>query len=187
MNLAKPNAWQWLEQQVDLTRGDGVSMLLQTARGLSHVHSKCIVHLDMKPENIVSWDAGHDGMKFQVADFGHCKRGPKDHKGNAERVAADMVNAAIYRPLHLFYAAGAEVGAHYSFDLWAFGCIVFDVLQKHPRWRSEDGRATRLFSGVRMNVDFITVLHGRDYRLVKHVEKDVLALIVRLQLVEQTV
>ena len=92
-----------------------------------------------------------------------------------------MVNATIYRPLHLFHAAGSEVSVCYSFDLWAFGCIVFDVMQRHPRWRSEDGRVARLFSGARMNGVYDYVLRVRNYRLAKMLEKDVYALVIRCQ------
>ena len=151
MPLADGNLWQWLEGCVDFNRGHGVSALVQIARGLSFVHSNGIVHLDLKPENIVTRDSGKGCCNFQIADFGQCQLGANGQKSRASKIASDMVNATIYRPLHLFHAASSVVSVCYSFDLWAFGCIVFDVMQRHPRWRSEDGRVARLFSGVRMN------------------------------------
>ena len=69
----------------------------------------------------------------------------------------------------------------YSFDVWAFGCVVFDVMQTHPRWRSTDGRAARLFSGVKMRDEYDYIVRVRNYRLAKMLEKDVVALVVRRQ------
>ena len=92
-----------------------------------------------------------------------------------------MVNATIYRPLHLFHAAGSEVSVCYSFDVWAFGCIVFDVLQEHPRSRSAVAKVARLFSGVRMNDEYDYVLRVRNYRLVQMLEKEVATLVIRCQ------
>ena len=154
--------------------------MVQIARGLSFVHSTGIVHLDLKPENIVTRDCGKGCCNFKVADFGQCQLGAQG-QNPPSKIMSDMVNATIYRPLHLFHAAGSEVSVRYSFDLWAFGCIVFDVMQRHPRWRSADGRAARLFSGVRMDGEYDYVLRVRNYRLVKMLEKDVAAFVIRCQ------
>ena len=181
MPLADGNLWQWLEACVDFTRGHGVSALVQIARGLSFVHYTGIVHLDLKPENIVTRDYGKGCCNFQIADFGQSHLGANGHKSLASKIASDMVNATIYRPLHLFHAAGSEVSVCFSFDLWAFGCIVFDVMQRHPRWRSADGRVARLFSGVKLNGEYDYVLRVRNYRLIKMLEKDVAALVIRCQ------
>ena len=181
MPLADGNLWQWLEGCADFTRGRGASALVQIARGLSFVHSTGIVHLDLKPENIVTRDSGNGRCVFQIADFGQCQLGANGQKSRASKIASDMVNATIYRPLHLFHAASSVVSVCYSFDLWAFGCIVFDVMQRHPRWRSEDGRVARLFSGVRMNGVYDYVLRVRNYRLAKMLEKDAATLVIRCQ------
>ena len=181
MPLADGNLWQWLEGCAELTPGQGVSVMVQIARGLSFVHSSGIVHLDLKPENIVTRYVGQGCCNFQIADFGQCQAGAKGPKAVATKIAADMVNASLYRPLHLFHAAGSEVRVCYGFDVWAFGCIVFDVMQRHPRWRSDCGKEGRLFSGVRMTDAYDLVLRVRNYRLVKILDKDVAALVVRCQ------
>ena len=187
MSLADGNLWQWLQGCVDLTRGRGVSALVQIARGLSFVHSNGIVHLDLKPENIVTRQntvtrhSTQGCCNFQVADFGQCQLAAKGQKSAASMIASDMVNATIYRPLHLFHAAGSEVSVCHSFDVWAFGCIVFDVLQEHPRSRSAVAKVARLFSGVRMNDEYDYVLRVRNYRLVQMLEKEVATLVIRCQ------
>ena len=193
MPLATGNLWQWVDRTsgdwVNHTRGDRASALVQIARGLSYVHHAGIVHLDMKPENVIVFEppavAGStkpDGAcLFQIADLGVCARGPKGDNTMGSSVASDMVNAVVYRPLHLWYAAGSMVYAKYNFDLWAFGGIVFDVMQRHPRLRSQGGNALRLLSGVPMKQPYMDVLRVRNYRLTKQLEEDQVAVVVRLQ------
>ena len=180
MPLGKGNLWQQLDGDGDLTRGDGVSILVQIARGLSYVHNAGLVHLDMKPENIIAYESADGCSLVQVADFGQSMTGPKHNRRVGSKIASDMVNTGVYRPLHLFAAAGAQVTVQYSFDVWAFGCIVFDVLLKHPRWRSKDGRAMRLFSGLTMRHAFET-MRLRNYRLTRFLDAQAVALVVRFQ------
>ena len=96
-------------------------------------------------------------------------------------MAADLVNTEAYRPLHLFREARREGRVQYSFDCWAFGCVVFDVLQRHPRSRGSDGRLLRLFHHVDMKSDLQAALRLRNYRLAKMLDRDVVVLVVRLQ------
>ena len=96
-------------------------------------------------------------------------------------MAADLVNTETYRPLHLFREARSEVRVQYSFDCWAFGCIVFDVLQRRPPSRGSDGRLLRLFHHVDMKSDQEAALKVRNYRLTKMLDRGVVMLVVRLQ------
>ena len=175
MTLADGNLWQWLDTSSAITRGDGVSSLVQVGRGLTYLHGVGIVHLDLKPENIVATRTSAGCSLFQVADFGQCM-----HAANG-KIASDMVNSELYRPLYLFHTACAEVRVRFSFDLWAFGCVIFDVLQAHPRLRSSQGRFLRLFSGVQVKGDFHCALRVRNYRLVNKLAKAVVAAVVRFQ------
>ena len=137
--------------------------------------------MDMKPDNVLAYDTRScGGSVFQVADFGLCMRGPNDTMPGA-KIKSNAVNATIYRPLDLFHNAGCEVPVHYRFDLWAFGCIVFDVCQTHPRLRSSAGRALRLFEGVNMKAEIMDAFRVRNYRLTKHLEKDVVVVVARFQ------
>ena len=178
MPLATSKLWQWLNLR-EITRGDGVAALVQIARGLSYIHHKCVAHMDMKPDNVLTYDTRGCGG-FQVADFGMCMRGPSDAVPG-DKIKSNAVNSTIYRPLDLFHNAGCEVPAQYRFDMWAFGCIVFDVCQSHPRLRSSDGRALRLFEGVNMKATIMQAFRVRNYRLTKHMEKDVVVVVVRFQ------
>ena len=178
MPLATHDMWQWLNLR-DVTRGDGVSALVQVARGLSYIHHASVVHMDMKPDNILVHVSANSELSFQVSDFGSAVMGPTEG-GVEHRTKCSGVNAALYRPLDLFHNPGRTVYVHYRFDLWAFGCIVFDGLQ-HPRFRSTDGSAARLFTGVNMMSDIKDALRVRNHRLVRHLEAAVVAVVVRFQ------
>ena len=74
-----------------------------------------------------------------------------------------------------------EVHVLYGFDTWAFGCIVFDVLQQHPRLRSVEDKVMRLFSCVNMKLDCAQVLSVRNYRLTQKMAGNDIALVLRCQ------
>ena len=61
-----------------------------------------------------------------------------------------MIQSEVYRPWDLFHAAQSLVRLRPRHDVWAFGCLAYEVAQMHPGiWR--EGRApSRLFSGVNM-------------------------------------
>ena len=178
MPLATHDMWQWLKLR-DITRGDGVSALVQVARGLSYVHYASVVHMDMKPDNILVYVTANDIPSFQVSDFGSAMVGPTEG-GASHRIKCAAINTAWYRPLDLFHHPGRTVYVHYRYDVWAFGCIVFDGLQ-HPRLRSTDGYAARLFTGVNMLSDIKDALRMRNHRLVRHLEAAAVAVVVRFQ------
>ena len=153
--------------------------MVQVARGLCHVHTAGLVHLDMKPDNVLT-DIMSGHHVARVADFGSSVPGPTAATRHERLVAGDTVNSAGYRPLHLLYAGATRVSVQYGFDIWAFGCIVFDVLQTHPRWRSPDGRALRLFSGITSKrLEYAHIIRLRNQRISKMLETQAVALVLR--------
>ena len=178
MPLAAHDMWQWLNLR-NITRGDEVSALVQVARGLSYVHYAGVVHMDMKPDNILVYMTVNGGLSLQISDFGSAMAGPTDNR-TGQRIECAAINTALYRPLDLFHNPFRTVYVHYRCDLWAFGCIVFDGVQ-HPRLRSTDGRAARLFTGVNMMSDIRDTLRVRNHRLVRHLDAAAVAVVTRFQ------
>ncbi len=126
------------------------SLALQVLAGLGHVHGHGVVHLDLKPDNVLVQPAVA-GYTCCLADFG-LAQAMTDFKGIAAdpTTTADCINTAEHRPFDLFQLAGrSAVAVHPRHDMWAFGCLVFDVIQRSPRLRDcPSGRPLRLMSGV---------------------------------------
>ncbi|XP_015786422.1 myosin light chain kinase, smooth muscle isoform X2 [Tetranychus urticae] len=88
----------------------------QICEGLEYIHSKNILHLDMKPENILC--VSRTGNRIKLIDFGLARKyNPKEKLqilfGTPEFVAPEVVNYE-------------EVG--FGTDLWAVGVICYILL-----------------------------------------------------------
>ena len=81
--------------------------------------------MDLKPENVLVQDGF--AQTFLIADFGICRSSTRDggiiHGG---RVQPDEVNTLEYRPIYLC-GTSSEVSVHTTMDVWALGCIMFEV------------------------------------------------------------
>ncbi len=65
-----PSAHTLLERMGRMSVGDAVHVILDIARGLEHVHSRNIIHRDIKPDNILITQSG----VAKLADLGLAKR-----------------------------------------------------------------------------------------------------------------
>ena len=81
-----------------LRRAEVTKLFRQTLAGLSYVHSKNIVHLDIKTNNFLVF---LPSQRVALSDFGFCRALPVDGQ---TRVRADEVYAAYYRPIECLYA-----------------------------------------------------------------------------------
>ena len=54
----------------DLTEDILKGMIRQVAMGLEHIHSKNIVHLDLKPENLIANKNPNGDFNCKIVDFG---------------------------------------------------------------------------------------------------------------------
>ena len=96
-------------------------------------------------------------------------------------MSVEIVNSKPYRPVELFHVLTPQVPARYGYDRWAFGCLVFDMMQIHPRLTNSSGQQLRLFSKCDMSRDQRQVMAIRDSRLCEFTDKSMRELIIAAQ------
>ncbi|KAG9342922.1 hypothetical protein JZ751_015138 [Albula glossodonta] len=84
---------------------------------LEYLHGKQIIHRDLKPENILL----NEEMHIQITDFGTAKQLSSDSR---QARANSFVGTAEYVSPELL----TERSACKSSDLWALGCIIYQLV-----------------------------------------------------------
>lgn len=97
-------------------------MFFMICQGLSVLHSKFILHRDLKPANILI----KDGI-LKLADFGLSR--------NLDYEMSCNVVTRWYRAPELFFG---DKKYTFSVDIWAFGCILGELLLRIPLFPGED-------------------------------------------------
>lgn len=108
------------DKDIIFSRGDVKSWLLMMLRGLHHLHSRFILHRDLKPNNLLLSDRG----VLKIADFGLAR----DY-GQAYTNMSPNVVTRWYRAPELFLGA-RSYGT--GIDIWASGCIFAEILLRTP-------------------------------------------------------
>lgn len=116
--------------QGPLPLGEAVSVAVELARGLEAAHAQDIVHRDLKPANIKLTPGG----RVKILDFGLAKVVPSDAARTATGTERGMVvgTAGYMSPEQ---ARGKPVDKRA--DIWAFGCVLFEMLTGRPAFRGE--------------------------------------------------
>jgi serine/threonine protein kinase/Tol biopolymer transport system component len=121
---------------------EATSIARQTAEALLTAHDKGIVHRDLKPANIALTE--HD--KVKVLDFGLAKA------GEAAKSSVDVMNSPTLTSPTILSGVGVVLGtaaymspeqakgraADKRSDVWAFGCVFFEMLAGRRAFEGED-------------------------------------------------
>ena len=198
------NFWQWVVQRHEAADAPAVagphdmhmpfvqrSVILQVASGVAHIHARHVVHLDLKPDNVLV-DRIHDtshlaggGVRCQLADFGMCQATAEiEGIPFGSRVQSDEVNTVTYRPFWLIRHV-RSVQLTPLFDVWALAGIVFDVAQApQHRLRNRGGDYIRFMTGVVMSGDqpaHSAMCLERNRRVMQHARPSMRSIILAAQ------
>ncbi|XP_043203160.1 death-associated protein kinase 1-like [Amphibalanus amphitrite] len=108
--------FEFVTEKDHVSEAEAALFIKQILRGLEHMHSKRIAHLDLKPENVMLLSKNRPQLK--LIDFGLSRRIEPGQElrnmlGTPEFVAPEIIN---YEPLGL------------ACDMWAVGVITYILL-----------------------------------------------------------
>ena len=96
----------------------------QTIDALCYIHSRSIVYRDLKPENIL---IGADGY-IRIVDFGFAK----------VLTAGDQTYTIVGTPEYLAPEVVLGQGYRYDADLWAYGCLCYEMHMGSTPFAADD-------------------------------------------------
>ncbi|CAA3014026.1 mitogen-activated kinase kinase kinase YODA-like [Olea europaea subsp. europaea] len=103
-------------------------------QGLNHIHGTGYVHCDLKPDNVLLVHScrrtGVFEFRAKIGDFGLAKRS----QGNKKRKLEPCWRGT---PRYLAPEAVVDNVQEFPSDIWAFGCMVLEMLTGKPPWDGE--------------------------------------------------
>ena len=102
--------------------------------GLAHIHSRNIVHRDIKPGNILL----DDYLLPKISDFGLSAIGQEDldiqYIGTPVYMAPEIIEKRIYNK---------------NIDWWALGILTYELLFGNPPFRNMNNNTNELFNSIK--------------------------------------
>ncbi len=123
-----------------MTVEDAVPIARQVAEALEAAHERGIMHRDLKPANIKLTPDG----KVKVLDFGLAKtydatNTPQNPSNSPTLSAAQTMGGVIFGTVAYMSPEQARGrAADKRTDIWAFGCVLYEMLTGQPAFRGED-------------------------------------------------
>ncbi len=133
---------QVLREQGPFSANDAVELLAKVADALGYAHSRGVVHLDVKPENIL---IEAETNEPHVADFG-CARREYGEAGLAKDVRGHRIGTPSYFSPEQASRAGARTDARS--DVWAMGIMLDELLTGKRTFRDDEADRDELYDAI---------------------------------------
>ncbi|KAK7746800.1 serine/threonine protein kinase [Cytospora paraplurivora] len=110
----------------------------QILDAIEYMHSRGVIHRDLKPENVLL----DDNMHVKITDFGTAKllpdpRDPRPPAPEGANPAEDSSRAASFVGTAEYVSPEllTDKSAGKASDIWAFGCIIYQLLVGRPPFK----------------------------------------------------
>ncbi|KAH9825704.1 Serine/threonine-protein kinase PKH1 [Teratosphaeria destructans] len=123
---------------IECTRFYGAEIL----DSIAYMHSRGVIHRDLKPENVLL----DRDMHVKITDFGTAKILPEPkYNGSGSEVASGNITDGAETDRAVSFVGTAEYvspellrdkNACKASDLWAFGCIIYQLLAGRPPFKA---------------------------------------------------
>ena len=126
MPLLTKNLSEYI-RSIEPKKLDSIACAAQLLDGLKFIHSKNIIHMDLKPHNILMEQYGDFDVRkdtyvphLRISDFGS-----SCFTSNGNKISDEPQQVThLYRPPEILLG-----GTQYSFatDMWSFGCVFWEI------------------------------------------------------------
>jgi TolB-like protein/tRNA A-37 threonylcarbamoyl transferase component Bud32/tetratricopeptide (TPR) repeat protein len=112
---------------------EAISVLRDVARALAYAHDAGIAHRDIKPENVLL-----SGGAAVVTDFGIAKAVNAARNEAGASATLTKAGVGIGTPAYMSpEQATGDPRTDHRADIYAFGCLAYELLTGHPPFRRE--------------------------------------------------
>lgn len=130
-----------IEQQGRFTEERACEILGAVARALTDAHSKGVVHRDLKPDNVHVQSLSDGNEHIKVLDFGIAKIRHPDGTPTEKLTGTGM---ALGTPYYMSPEQAMGKGADFRSDLYAIGCILYQLVSGELPFDAEQPMAVLL-------------------------------------------
>jgi serine/threonine-protein kinase len=127
-------------RRVTLPLDEALQLSVQIAEGLEAAHEKGIVHRDLKPGNVMVTPEG----KAKILDFGlarsyHGETTAGSDIADSPTITAAMTQQGVILGTAAYMSPEQARGKRVDWrtDIWAFGCILYELLTGRPAFPGE--------------------------------------------------
>ncbi|KAA0046699.1 serine/threonine-protein kinase Chk1-like [Cucumis melo var. makuwa] len=167
-----------IKQRNKLPEDEVKKYLQMILKGLSCIHRKGFVHVDLKPDNILAFPQSDGKMKLKIADFGLAERF-KHGEDDQEDKGCEHYGALRVRATHRYMSPESIVlkeidGLH---DIWSLGCVLVQMVSGERVWndcKNYEELMTKLLNSKeipiipkelsKQGIDFLEKCFVRDYK-----------------------
>lgn len=155
---------QKLDDSGPLSVEETLELSYQICEGLSHAHSKGIVHRDVKPSNIMIDESCSWMNQARIVDFGLAK---------LDREEPGFISAgrSILTPL---YSSPEQIGmkdVDQRTDIYSFGCVMYEMLMGRPPYR---GDTTLDTLDMHLNSDGVNLFAREELNVIPKRLRDII-------------